>query len=622
MAVEEMGESGMSRLNELRNRLMKLHRQRRNARLGTAWAAVAIAVCCALAALFVVDWTMEMTRLQRVIAMLMAVGVVYWAYRRYAAPLLQEGESLMDVALLVERQQHIDSDLVAALQFETTEAQQWGSADLEKAVVDYVADFSSGLDVFEGFNREQMARRGFIAAITVFLLLAFTAIFPMHAIIFVNRMMMSAAHYPTNTIISKVWINGQEVTLTPGMEETVQSPYGLPLTIELEATGEIPKSALASLWTEGGLNTEIVLEKQSLAASQKKKIAADKNSSGDRSSKPETSDAARKNSTSSNLPARLVSMEEEETAESSDTTTFQGKLPRLVDSLQYQLYVGDAWTEPALVKVIPLPKVEFTLKPTPPKYARQAEDAAVASSARQFAVVEGSRVDLEVISDKPLKEATLFIEEEEFPLEHVDQTTADKLDHWQLKTDGTPLESVSGPLAYRIEAEDEDGLKPSQPIQGFIRLRSDKGPRVYGTIGTRTIVPSAKQPITYHASDDFGVNAIRLQVQVQRKNSMEMNEEDSERLLVIRPPGKPELRVDGSYTLDLSSFGLEKGDQVTVTLEAEDYRGGTEGRTSQGEPLTMYVTDQSGVLADTTELDEQAARQFESIIKLGIGDKP
>src|SRR6187399_2018142 len=98
-----MGESGMSRLNELRSRLTKLHRLRRGARLGTAWCAVAVAVLWCLAALFLIDWTLEMTRLQRVIALAAAAGAVYWAYRRFAAPLLHDGESLLDVALLVER---------------------------------------------------------------------------------------------------------------------------------------------------------------------------------------------------------------------------------------------------------------------------------------------------------------------------------------------------------------------------------------------------------------------------------------------------------------------------------------------------------------------------------------
>ncbi|MBC8076020.1 MAG: hypothetical protein H7Y32_08100, partial [Chloroflexales bacterium] len=47
----------------------------------------------------------------------------------------------LDIALMVERQQKIDSDLVAAIQFESPEAKRWGSTQLEGAVIDYVAEF-------------------------------------------------------------------------------------------------------------------------------------------------------------------------------------------------------------------------------------------------------------------------------------------------------------------------------------------------------------------------------------------------------------------------------------------------------------------------------------------------
>jgi hypothetical protein len=191
-----------------------------------------------------------------------------------------------------------------------------------------------------------------------------------------------------------------------------------------------------------------------------------------------------------------------------------------------------------------------------------------------------------------------------------------------LPIQGTPLEKVVGPLAYSIETKDEDGLRPSQPIQGFIRLKADRPPRVFGTIATRNVRAGAKQPITYNAMDDFGVDAIRLHVQISRKSDGETSEDSDEKVLDVRKSGKPLLRIDGNYILNLGEFKLEKGDQVTATLEAFDYRGQAEGRSAQSEPLVMFITDESGVLADLTELDEQAARQFESIIKLGIGDKP
>ena len=89
-----------------------------------------------------------------------------WAFWRFTRPLMGQSESEIDMALLVERQQEIDSDLVAAIQFEAPEAARWGSPQLESAVIDYVASVGRGINVFEGFSREQMLRRGGLLAIS------------------------------------------------------------------------------------------------------------------------------------------------------------------------------------------------------------------------------------------------------------------------------------------------------------------------------------------------------------------------------------------------------------------------------------------------------------------------
>ena len=69
----------------------------------------------------------------------------YWA-----RPWLTQRESDLDIALLVEKQHHIDNDLVAALEFESPEAASWGSSQLEAAVVRYVADFSKQIKLEDG----------------------------------------------------------------------------------------------------------------------------------------------------------------------------------------------------------------------------------------------------------------------------------------------------------------------------------------------------------------------------------------------------------------------------------------------------------------------------------------
>ncbi len=162
----------MSRLVPLRRQLTSLRRRRQSVRLGAAWLAIALAVLWTLSIVFLLDWQLSMSRLQRTFAIAIGVGAVIWAYRRFAKPLLNRRETDLDMALMVERQQGIDSDLVAAIQFENPEATRWGSPQLERAVIDYVAAFSRGLNVFEGIRTEHIYRRGLALGVTVSVLLA------------------------------------------------------------------------------------------------------------------------------------------------------------------------------------------------------------------------------------------------------------------------------------------------------------------------------------------------------------------------------------------------------------------------------------------------------------------
>src|SRR5204863_8440263 len=108
--------------------------------------------------LFVVDFPFqrEIQTPQRAILLLIAAAAVVWTFLRYARPLLAVQESEVDMALMVERQQQIESDLVAAIQFEDDVEGRWGSRELETAVIDYVAELGPGMDVYQGFDRAQL----------------------------------------------------------------------------------------------------------------------------------------------------------------------------------------------------------------------------------------------------------------------------------------------------------------------------------------------------------------------------------------------------------------------------------------------------------------------------------
>ena len=558
----------MTKLATLRDRLGTLRRRRATVRLGNAYSVFAIALIWILAGDFIVDVTLEMSRLQRFVALLAIGGAAYWVFRKFTVPHLGQRETELDMALLVEKQQEIDSDLVAALQFEQPEARRWGSGQLEGAVIDYVAAFGNGLNVFQGFSQRELVRRFSTLAVTLAVLFVAGAVFPGYALAFFNRLLLGSRHYPTRTVIEQIVINGQE--LEPYSQTTVRSAFGRPLRFEIHCAGELPEAGQAKLQTvRSGLETALDLKPLSAGAASGKSV-------------------------------------------------YVGELPRLVDSVSYQLFLGDAWTDPAELQVIPLPVVNIELTPISPSYAHHAEATTDEQlGTRQISVIEGSRVDLRVLGvNKPLQSVGLVIEGKDYPL------TAQGEDGltWSLTSTDTPFHRVLQPIQYQVRVVDRDGLELEQPIQGLIRLKVDRGPRVFAAIISRKVVPNAQPRVSFGAGDDYGVSKVRVVRQLDRADGS--TEKFAEDIKTVLPSEQPRTQLRGQYKLDLKPLKLAKGDQLTVTLEAFDYRGESEPKSALSEPLVLQVTDVQGILASMVESDEQSAKRLDAIIQrqLGIGE--
>jgi hypothetical protein len=559
----------MSKLATLRSRLNSLRQRRAVVRWGNAWSALVTALLGLLVAAFVVDFQLEMSRPQRFVSLLFLAGALWWIFQRFTQPFLGQRESELDIALLVEKQQEIDTDLVAALQFESPDAQQWGSATLEQAVIDYVADFGHGMDVFKGFNATQLRRRAATCAVTFLLIFVAVVMYPRHASAFFNRLLLGSRHYPTRTVIEQILVNGQPVKIDGAAGAIKKFPFGQPLKLEVVCTGELPAEGLAKLTTVAqGIHTALKLEPRG---------------------RPQ-----------------------------SGQQTFAAEQSRLVDSIHYQVFLGDAWTDPATLQVIPLPVVMLELEALPPPYAAKIEQArAEKSGSRQIAVIEGSRVELKLVcSNKALEKATVTVEKQVIPLVSTDPEN--KI--WTLPKTQTPFTQVTTPLRYEVQVKDRDGLGLEQPIVGFVRMKSDRPPRIMAGIISKRILPGAKPKISFGATDDYGIAKVRVLQEVLRANGE--TEQSTTDVETIPESQQPQTSYKGRYTADFKQLKLAKGDQLKLTLEAIDYRGNLEGKSATSEPLVLEVTDVQGFLAGMVETDEQSARRLDAIIQrqLGIGE--
>lgn len=668
-------------------------------RQAAAWSAVAIAVLWSLAILFALDVRFEFGRFERGILLLAAIGLVAWAARRFALPYLGVRETDEDMALLVERRQQIDSDLIAALQFESPQASRWGSQQLEGAVIDYVAQVGRGINVFDGFSATDLWRRGGLLAGTALVALVVAAIFPGHVWAFAQRLLLAQTHYPTDTLIEQIVVNQREVLdrANHGSQPLdARCAQGRPISFLIECRGVLPEKGTARLAATGGsrARTEVPLSRLSLdarkarltqAAQRIKAASADDSIDISQPWRDEVLaflkfDAPQTAAALASLKERtqLAAMDDLLAAELAKWPAnadargiYEGTLDRLVDGVQYQLSLGDAWTDPAHVTMIPLPIVQRSLTPTPPIYA-QAENSQSVSTP-QMAVLEGTRIDVavECVNGKPLESAWLNVRQGN-ETQWLELTRSDDGGlRWRLadtvagtlrvpsKNNGTrsvpathsPFSRVERELKYEIQVLDTDGLSLESPLRGTIRIRPDRAPTGGAEVVHKVVLPDAQPVIEYRASDDFGVASVRLGVDIERQQedivpTMPPGESASHTGPMVDSSGSQmesatlelyaadasgtnlQPKLTGKYPLALAKLPLAeklaKGDRVKLTLEVTDFRGDAAGTSYYSDPIVLEISDESGVLAAISEADERSEQRLTDIIKrqLGIGESP
>lgn len=558
-----------TKLSTLRTRLGSLRRSRAAVRWGSAVCAPIAFVLWLLVAAFWCDWSFDLHVTFRAFVLLGWLAGGIWAIRRFAWPLVSVQESEQDVALIVEQQHKIDTDLVAALQFEQPHAAKWGSSRLEQAVVDYVAEFSPSLDVFQGFSYAPLPKRAAVLAVTLLIVAGAALAFPSHTAAFWNRFLLGSAHYPTRTKIESITVNGQSVPVfITGKATQVRIPYGEQIQVEIKCGGEVPSIGFANL---SGVN----------------------------------SDAANR----INLAAKT-----------SEPSSFVGEINHVADSFRVRFQFGDAISDTAEIVIVPLPLVDINWEVTPPSYAASSVKPGESDGgSRQMAVLEGSAAKLSLVcSNKSLKQARITVNGAA-PIELVksDKSTGTSTE-WTLPA-GTPFASVRELLKYEIQVVDEDGLSMEPSISGQIRLRADRLPRIVASAVTRQVLPTAAPKLDYAGGDDFGVAKIIAVVQISRENGTSSRYEVLSK--VIEEKDQPQVIVRGQLPIPLSKYELQKGDEVKVTLEIVDWRGNIPGQKGIGESVTFNVTDLNGILAQTGDEDKKTAKQLDEILRreLGIG---
>ncbi|MCH8044110.1 MAG: hypothetical protein IID44_10385 [Planctomycetes bacterium] len=690
----------MNKLAPLRNRLDGLRRRRQSARWASGYSALASAVLGALLLAFIVDYgpfivdyyhfAQGHVRVAgghlgvgpRIVLLIGIAGVSLWAFFKFTAPFLGTHESTVDMALLVESQQ-LDPDhrdLVAAMQFESPEARQWGSPQLETAVIDYVAEFGQGLDVYQGFSREQMTRRVSLLAVVAAIIGIGVFTSPDYARVFMNRMLLGSMHYPTTTHIKQIVVNDTTVLLSEDdgtqPNDTAKAAQGSAVTFIVQCSGELPEAGSVALRI-GKSNREETLKLELLTPADRKRrleealdeIELENDRAGEKiraawirhmslltrfdaaEAAEALAGAAEDRQQLSVAIGHLNSVLAGWSDEAIEDSLYLATLERFSESpIDFGVTLGDAWTDLARLRMIPLPLVEVQSDVTPPDYvAVEPKQEAVAkkngpngddvrATSLDIAVLEGSRVDLVISSSKPLNDATITIEERVYALVQTDKDGK----QWRLP-DGTPLAVVRSSIKYAIQVTDRDDLQLEYPKQGFVALKADKPPTIVAGIRlleTKSSVetPGGKPTLIYKMSDDHGIAKVSLVGEIIRREDEEGNSK-TDPIAPLRVPlrTEPLLRKQGGLPTNKTAYRfhasalklsdgrpakLQIGDKLELRMAVTDYRGEFEGNVTLSDLLSFTITDDAGLIRATLAADKLSERWLnDAVIFAGQGDK-
>jgi len=392
----------MAQLTALQLGLTKVRRYRATARIASALAWFACIVLWVLLGAFLLDVTLHMGRFERLIVLVLFGVAVVWSLRKWVVPAFLTYEDEVSLALMVERQQDIHTDLVAALQFADPGRAQFGSSDLRGAVIEYTDEVASHLDYLEGFSRKTMVQR--LVAFIVTMIVAFIPVvaFGEHTHVFFDRFLLGNTPYPTDTVIESINSPGDRV------------PYGRPVVFKVRVAGVIPEDGMVDVRAvNSGLATQVKL-----------------------------------------------------TPSENDATLFTGELPRALDELSYRIRLGDAYMEPRTIELIPLPIIDLTMRVEVPEYARDRFDAGDVSARQPIALEGSRVTPIVRPHNKPLERVAIKIGEQTFPLkptgdvwtldatgtpfDHVDATLRYELD--VIDADGlTPERAMTGVIQVRAD---------------------------------------------------------------------------------------------------------------------------------------------------------------------------
>ncbi|GIX03261.1 MAG: hypothetical protein KatS3mg113_0267 [Planctomycetaceae bacterium] len=510
--------------------------------------------------LFVIDWRWRLSWYWRA-AIESAVGLA-WLFLcgRFLWPAWHLPPALTTIALQLENRFGLRNDLVAALDFSRHPAPSSITRHLQAEVIRSTYDKTRLLAWEHLVNWKpviQLAR-----LLTGFCLLTVTAIgfFPEHAGAYWQRLCLKSARYPTRTQVTQIWVNHRAFTKEHLVSGIRLTPTETTL-VELVCQGECPDT--------GGFSVV------GLSTGQRAWWELER------------------------LPLTDNSVAHD--------PRYQLRLPALTEPVLVQLELGDAWEDPWRFELaIPL-QLEWTWHVETLRAAQGWVDTPF-TGALQVNLQEGDHLRLELqAQNKPLELVRLHIDQQTLHLHPRHHGGYD----WQTPEAWTA--SSPGTHTFSVDVQDGEQQVYDAVLQGLIVVVPDPAPSVSAQISAGRVLPQARPRLTCRAHDDRGLARVGVKAELMNRVGTPFE------LVLWQPAGVASPSFEQSVELPLSTWELQPGDQLTITVWAEDLREAGAPQRGFSSTIPLEIVDQAAILEQLREWDRRAVDQLETMIRLHLG---
>lgn len=511
---------------------------------------VATAAACWLVFAFLADWALDLPAPIRVVHGLVLLGLpLFFLWRDLLRPLARRPEN-DELAILVERANpDLDELLVSAAQFQDGRPVD-GNPDQIQRVLAQAEERAKSLTlagVFEGRGPGARFTAGTFCAAAGLLLLAAS---PLHAGIFLDRLMGGSTRWPQRTYLEvDIPLVSELASVThEGDEILVKVARGSDVPVVVRAHGVVPDEVL--LHFERGMQERLT---------------------------------------------------------SGGTDTFRTVLRSLPEDVQFSVSGGDDQDRLPIVRleVLQPPDVaELALVLEPPAYTGLPTRV---EANRDVEVLAGTRVQVRMRPDPADVRgvARLLPGDEEIPLEST--TYPAREGAGGAAAGDAPREALGFELVadrslrYRFELVDEAGLSNPDPGLYAIHVLEDRAPELTvlspGRSDVETVVGGTLS-LRVRAEDDFGLERLAFGVETtDAEGRLGLQEE----LDLVPLDGSPTPRLAaGGRRLEVAElFGSDqivtKGQQFTLTVVAQDNRE-PEAQESRSAPLRVRIVSTDELL--------------------------